>query len=213
MKKQGIPVNPHLPAIESDDEVKIKSPEEIMQRALCAFLTAQIGCDVSQGNDLVDSANFFGEILKKFGLENNLTADEKRLFEYDESDEIDDDFILNITWRLEMCMPLFWACGFVNEDAVSLSDINDTTFIIPTIMECEDFSDIINKVKIKSKSEILDKADVIYRMDWACVDARVKGISAPSELNSEVVYEQHKGFNWIIGADGSDDWDNVSADT
>ena len=66
---------------------------------------------------------------------------------------------------------------------------------------------------MKDSSEILDNADVIYRMDWACVDARIKGMSSPADLDAEVVVEQHKGFNWIIGAYASDDWDNISADT
>ena len=37
--------------------------------------------------------------------------------------------------------------------------------------------------KMRSMEEILDEADLIYRYDWACVDARVNGKDAPSELD------------------------------
>lgn len=52
---------------------------------------------------------------------------------------------------------------------------------------------------------------MIYRLDWACVDARIKGNEAPASLNADVVVERHMALNWLIGYD--DDWDNVSTDT
>ena len=37
LKEQGIPFNPHLPPIQSETDVNIKTPEEIVKRAVCAF--------------------------------------------------------------------------------------------------------------------------------------------------------------------------------
>lgn len=213
LKEQGIPFNPHLPPIQSETDVNMKTPEEIVKRAVCAFLTANIGCDVAQSDNILDSVEFFYGILKKFELENELTSDEKQLFNYDGSYKLDEKYIAEMTWRMERCMPLFWVCGFIDGELDYPDNASNTEFMIPIIMESKDFSSLMKKVTMKDSSEILDNADVIYRMDWACVDARIKGMSSPADLDAEVVVEQHKGFNWIIGAYASDDWDNISADT
>ncbi|WP_338398753.1 DUF4272 domain-containing protein [Persicobacter psychrovividus] len=65
---------------------------------------------------------------------------------------------------------------------------------------------------MRSKEEILDQADLILRLDWACVNARVKNEVAPGGLNSSVVYERHYALNWLIKY-LNQDWDNVSTDT
>lgn len=66
--------------------------------------------------------------------------------------------------------------------------------------------------KIRSKKEILDQADLILRLNWACVSARVKNETAPGGLNSSVVYERHYALNWLIKY-MNQDWDSVSTDT
>lgn len=68
------------------------------------------------------------------------------------------------------------------------------------------------KAKLRTKKEILDQADLILRINWACVSARVKNESAPSGLNSSVVYERHYSLNWLINY-MSQEWDKVTTDT
>ena len=61
--------------------------------------------------------------------------------------------------------------------------------------------------------EILDAADLNYRYDWACVNARIDRKSLPCGLNESVVVERHKALNWLIGADGAEDWDKIVVNT
>jgi hypothetical protein len=72
--------------------------------------------------------------------------------------------------------------------------------------------DLIQGAKSRPISEILDEADLIYRYDWAVVDARIKGKEAPGNLNPGVVYERHYALNWLIGYMGQE-WDYVTTDT
>lgn len=44
-------------------------------------------------------------------------------------------------------------------------------------------------VKLKSIDEILDEADLIYRYNWTCVDARIYGENPPACLESEIVLQ------------------------
>jgi hypothetical protein len=65
---------------------------------------------------------------------------------------------------------------------------------------------------LRTKKEILDQADLILRLNWACVSARVKNEQAPSGLNSSVVYERHYSLNWLIKF-MNQEWDKVTTDS
>ena len=45
------------------------------------------------------------------------------------------------------------------------------------------------------------------------MEARIHEEEVPAGLNPDVVFERHCGLNWLIDADGADDWDNVSTNT
>lgn len=214
---QGVRINPNLPEIANEADAEIRSPEEAVRRVVCAFLAAQIAIDICNGETGTESAEFFTNIIRELGLENELTDDEKKYFALaDESaPRISPEDANQFQWRIEMCMPLFWACGFLGDDDLSFpSDITDTTDLIRLLGGCHSFADVMSHVKMHTPSEILDNADVCLRMDWACVEARIKNDrSICGNLMSDVVMEQHKGFNWLIGAFDAEDWDNVRAHT
>ena len=223
LREQGILINEHLPMIETEEEAEFRTPEEIAERSAAAVLISQIAIDIAQDGDIAASRQFFSGHLKRLGLYGILTDDEKLILE---AGSVPKEFAVNMTWRIEMCMPLFYACGFIEGDLDYPSEASDCTSIVKMIIECKDRDDLMSHIKMKPSEDILDRADLIYRMDWACVEARIR--SAPKfldkllkknsrnisgSLDHEVVVEQHKGYNWIIGAYGSEEWDNVSADT
>ena len=53
------------------------------------------------------------------------------------------------------------------------------------------------KAKLRSKKEILDQADLILRLNWACVNARLKNESAPGNLDKGVVFEKTSFFELV----------------
>lgn len=213
LKKHNIAINPNLPRIESEEEAKIKSPEEIVRRAVTAFITAQIAIDICNDNGAAESVEFFTPIMERFGLMGELTDDEKIYFDLSECENISKDEAYQMQWRIEMCVPLFWACGFMKKLDFP-DEMTDTVEQIHLIGGCEDFGELMSHVKMRTASEILDNADAVYRMDWACVEARLRNdASLSGRLNSDVVVEQHKGFNWLIGAYEAEDWDNVAPHT
>lgn len=213
LAKHKVTINPNLPRIENEDEAKIKSPEEIVKRAVTAFIVAQIAVDICNENGALESAKFFTPIMERFGLMSELTDDEKIYFDLEKCDSIPRDDAFQMQWRLEMCLPLFWACGFWKKlDYPKV--MTDTTPLTHIIGPCENFEALMKLVKMRSAAEILDAADLLYRMDWACVEARIRNDpSIFGDLNPDVVLEQHKGINWIIGAYGAKNWDNVAAHT
>lgn len=213
LKKHKILINPTLPRIANENEARLKSPEEIVKRGVTAFLTAQIAIDICNNNGAAESAAFFAPILDRFGLRGELTEDEKPYFDSEKCGNITARQANEMQWRLEMCAALFWACGFIKKLPYP-AEMTDTTKQIPMINGCGNLAELMRNVKMRSLREILDETDLIFRMNWACVEARVKNDpSIRGDLFPDVVWEQHKGCNWLIGAYGADDWDTVNPHT
>lgn len=213
LAKHKVMINPNLPRIENEDEAKIKSPEEIVKRAVTAFITVQIAIDICNDNGALESAEFFIPILERFGLMNELTEDEKIYLDKERCDDIPQDAAYQFQWRLEMCVPLFWACGFWKKLDYP-NGMTDTVKLMILIDGCENFDELMSHVKMRPASEILDSADLLFRMDWACVEARIKNDpSIMGDLFPDVVVEQHKGVNWLIGAYDAENWDTVAPHT
>lgn len=213
LAKHKILINPTLSRIKNEDETVLKTPEEIVKRSVTAFLTAQIAIDILNNSGALESAKFFAPILDRFGLRGELTDGEKPYFDPELCVRISQQQANEMQWRLEMCAALFWACGFIKKLPYP-SQMIDNTKQIAMLGVSKDFSDIMRNVRMRSLSEILDAADLIFRMNWACVEARVKNNPAiMGDLFPDVVWEQHKGFNWLIGAYDAEDWDTVNPHT
>ena len=74
------------------------------------------------------------------------------------------------------------------------------------------FENFGKKQKLRTKKKILEQADLILRLDWACVNARMKNEPAPGNLDKGVVFERHHSLNWLINY-MNQDWDNITTDT
>ncbi|MEW6350880.1 MAG: DUF4272 domain-containing protein [Thermodesulfobacteriota bacterium] len=55
----------------------------------------------------------------------------------------------------------------------------------------------IRNLTLRSKSEILDASDLIYRLHWATRQAQVHGDPTPPGVHAEVVEEWHHAVNWL----------------
>ncbi|MBP0975028.1 MAG: DUF4272 domain-containing protein, partial [Oscillospiraceae bacterium] len=79
LQAHQVKINPVLPEIAPD--AKVKPAEEILRRAVAAMLASQIAVDLASDSNVRESALFFTNLLERFGLENDLTPDEQKLFD------------------------------------------------------------------------------------------------------------------------------------
>lgn len=134
-----------------------------------------------------------------------LTEKEKAIL-YEEVSQQD---VINMIWKYEAYWVLLWALGIVDE--LNYPDnIVDCDFATQAVVSVSTFEEFMKKVKLREIEEILDQADLIYRYDWACVNARLKQQQAPAQLNSSVVVERHGALNWLIQSDSYWDYPDVS---
>lgn len=216
LNKKNIKINPHLPVIEDETEAKIKSPEETVKRAVTALFATQIAMDLlNPQSDVKESAAFFGEMLERLGLSDEPTPEEKMFFALVNANapQPTEKFASDMAWRIEMVIPLLWACGIISEDLSYPDKMSEYIEQARVIASCDNFDELMQKVNMRNPSKILDKADLLFRMEWACVDARLRGEIPSGNLNPDVVVEQHKGLNWLIGAFDAENWDKVKPHT
>lgn len=209
LKGQKIPFMEGLPVIESGDHVRVRTKEEIARRAIACLFTIQLACDLSAGQeDMVRGRAFMEELAGKFGVENCFTPKEKKFFTAVPGQQD----VVDMVWKYEAYWVLLWALGIV-EELEFPGEICDCDFAIWAVSGHDSFESFMEHVCLRDMDRILEEADLIFRYDWACVDARIHGRTAPGGLDAGVVLERHRAFNWLIDFDEDDDWDNVSTDT
>lgn len=202
LKKEDIKINFNLPHIETDEETTLRTSEEIAKRVTVLAVTNLIAFDSIEPEEAID-------YLKDCDLWDYTTPGEKDFLndptEYKKSQE---------SWKCECIWVLLWALKkvdslpFPNE----LCDLNDIPAENYPVGGDIDPNDFINAPhELRSKSEILDAADLYYRYDWACVDARINNIEMTT-IDPGIVYERHYALNWLITY-MDQDWDDVSCDT
>jgi len=191
--------NPNSLFVAPEKEVQLRTKDEIVDRAIALLY---LGLK-SEGLEQVH----LDKMGENYGVSSKLSPTEKK---YVYSTQPTNQQITNANWRYESLHVLLWSLGYIDELSYPnqmCNVANDVKIIYE--LGADKFR---AQAKLRSKKEILDQADLILRLDWACVSARVKNEPPSGGLNSSVVYERHYALNWLIKY-LNQDWDNVSTDT
>lgn len=200
-KAHAVPVysNQHALFVDTDDSVTTRTKEEVEDRALALMY---IGLK-SEGLEKEKLAG----IDKKYGIISHLSPEEKK---YAFNDHPTEKQTVDASWRYEGLHVMLWALGFIDSlyyPATGCNVAADVSIIYGLTRE-----QFHQKAKLRTKKEILDKTDLLLRLNWACTDARINNKPAPGNLDGGVVQEWHYSLNWLIKYMGQD-WDDVSTDT
>lgn len=198
LQEKGIMINVNLPFIDSETEVNLRTKEEIIERVYALALIAALGEGVPR--DQLERV--------KNGLPiNELSPYETHLYT---KGELTPNEKAIATWRYESMNLLLWALGYV--DPLGYPDtICDVGTIVGLVIH-RNRQEFEAGAALKSKAEILDELDKTYRMNWACVQARLSGGEPGGGIHSGIVYERHYALNWLTRYQDYA-WDDVSTDT
>lgn len=207
LREKGIPYFSGLPCVEPEDETELQSSEEVGIRIACLF------CVVSRAFHPSDVLvwKFLKKYLKQHQLWNHLSPDETTFLLDPEPDR---QSVVDNTWRSEALFVLMWAVGLFK--SLPWPNRQSDTDQIPTVFPSRRQSPwrFILDWKLRSKSEILDASDLIYRLHWTTRQAGIEGKPSPGGLDQEVICEWHHAINWLTRYDDdTEDWDHVSTDT
>lgn len=118
---------------------------------------------------------------------------------------------VQFSWRYERSWVLLWALGYIEKLDYPPS-ICDVPKLASTVSG-KTVDQLVREAKPRRLSDILNEADLIYRIHWAVVEERVnKTVAVPSAIDRGVVLERHAALNWLIGY-LDQEWDEITTDT
>lgn len=202
-----------LPLNEDEENTKFRSHEEVVRRALGtmvvsvyseALLNPSLGMGITEARALVQ------DMLEDFSIQEMQEILTEEEITYIQNDTSTEQERIDFSWHYEHLYALEWLLGLVEEDFPD--HICDVAQMVRNLKSFSSVAEVCEKTALRSPKEILDQADLIYRLDWAAVDARIHGMTGPAGLEHGVVQARHKTMNWMIGFEDAD-WDNVTTPT
>ncbi|KAJ52691.1 hypothetical protein BD780_001617 [Clostridium tetanomorphum] len=198
------------PLIETVKESKCRLPKEIAERAVALMIVSLYSeCLLGENMNVNEAYEFVSEFIERFDAEKFLSPAEKSYLHNENSTQEEQ---IAYSWKYENLFVMEWALGLVDE--LGFPDhICDVPLTVRLLKNCNTIEEILQNSKPKRKETLLDECDLIFCLDWACVDTRIHNLPAPAGMNNGVVMERHKSLNWLIGYENSAEWDEVGTDT
>lgn len=196
-----LPVNP------DDSEVTLRTPEEVAKRAVGLLAVSVFSELLIKNHKTPDQARaYIQELIQHFGIYNIEDIVTPSELGYYYSTTPTQAAQLNYIWAYGDLWCMEWALGLT--EWTEPNRMCNVQQAVKNMTQFNSINDIVRKTRMRSKQEILDKADIIYRMDWVAVNAYIKGMKPPALINPTIVKDRHRALNWLWRF-GNSDWDNV----
>lgn len=202
LHKRGIRLNLQLPEIETNDEVRLRSVEELAQRLIALWVVTEAAAQRDHMR--------FRAYVRQHDIEHWLSVQERDFLLCDAPDE--EDFI-RFSAKRECLFFLAWCGGLIKKIDIPSSESKLEAILHLFPQEMEQTTLLQNSIQLRSKDAIMDWADLLYRLHWAVRHASLIGKPTPANLNGSVVREWHQAVNWMTGYDDENNWDLVATDT
>ena len=210
LRDRHIYVTPWLPLLWERAEEPGRTVEEVCGRAAALLIVSLYSeCRVGEHLSYEKAREFVAPIIESYGAEKFFSPDEKAYLDDPDSTE---QTQIQYAWQYENLWVMEWALG-LTDDLFWPTRICDVPGTVRLLKDCQTMEDLLAAAKLRPRKELLDQADLIYRLHWACVDARVMNMPAPQGLEEGVVMERHRALFWLAGCDEMCPWDEVDLST
>lgn len=197
LQQQQIKINANLPCIPSSEHITLRSQEAIVNRiyALTAITAKAEGV----------SKEKLDQLIQEKAIQHFSPYEQQAL-----KQTLAEETLSILTWRYESLFLLLWMINKVD----SLPYPNQMC-VVPQVMSPileQSRIEFEEGISLRNIEEVLDLLDLTYRMNWACVDARIQQKQPTGALHPGIVYERHYALNWLINYQNQT-WDNVQTNT
>ncbi|MCA8916799.1 MAG: DUF4272 domain-containing protein [Planctomycetes bacterium] len=201
IRAAGGDVNIHLPLIESVKEIELRFPAEVASRVLCLVTVAAIA-----------SGELDTPVVKSWALGEAFSTHFSEREVHFMMDADDEHERVHMSWQIEAAVPLLWALGAPLKLEMMLQQTNPGAVLdnMPGFGQPTDA--FVESSKLRAPADVLDEADLIYRVHWAARNEQLGGKPAPKDWQYGVIMERHKALNWLTCYEDQD-WDDVGTDT
>ncbi|MCB0770971.1 MAG: DUF4272 domain-containing protein [Flavobacteriales bacterium] len=195
-KGLGYPVNERLPFM--DEVNQLRSLADAAERLLC--LNAVVACSYGFPKDKAI------KWLIREGAFDHLAQSEQDYL-YSSSNGATN---AQKQWQVESIWALAWCVG-CHDDLDFADSCSDSLIqMLPNLAKDVTTEAFKMGLKLRAKSEIVLKADLVYCLHWAVRNAEINGQRTPGKVPANVVAERRRALEWMIS---QDDWDEVTLDT
>ena len=210
LRDRHIYVTPWLPLLWEQAEEPGRTVEEVCRRAAALLIVSLYSeCRVGEHMSYEESREFVKPIIEGYGAEGFFSPGEKAYLDDPNSTE---QTQIQYAWQYENLWVMEWALG-LTDDLFWPTRICDVPQSVRIMREYPSMEELTAAARLRPRKELLDQADLIYRLHWACVDARVMNMPAPQALEEGVVMERHRALFWLAGVDEMCGWDDVDLST
>ncbi len=149
---------------------------------------------------------FVDDLVEKFGVQGALSPEERKFLQTPTPSK---QQLADFAWRYECVHVFLWALGYLPalNPPNRIADVGKEV----TIIRDKGPEKFTADASLRPLSEVLDQADLYYRLHWATVELRLKGEKS-EKADGEIVMERHRALNWLIRY-MNQDWDDVTTDT
>ena len=211
LRDRHIYVTPWLPLLWERAEEPGRTVEEVCRRAAALLIVSLYSeCRVGEHMSYEESREFVNPIIESYGAEESFFSPEEWTYLNDPNST--EQTQIQYAWQYENLWVMEWALG-LTDDLFWPTRICDVPQSVRIMREYPSMEELTAAARLRPRKELLDQADLIYRLHWACVDARVMGMPAPQELEEGVVMERHRALFWLAGCDEMCPWDDVDLST
>ncbi len=197
VKALGLPYIEHLPVVEDETMVQPRNPQEVAKRCVAVALCAVKG----ETNDqkLID------QLVESYSAGQYFSPEEAAFIRNAAPER---QKLIDFCWRYEGVHVFLWALGYLDK----LNPPNTICEVAKEVGFIRDAGEnFVNAAKLRPQSDLLDMADLYYRLHWAAIDLRLKGKTSP-EINEGIIRERHRALNWLTRY-MNQEWDDTTTDT
>lgn len=194
----GLPVLESLPVIEDDSETEPQDVPSVVRRMLCIAVCA-VKAEKAE-------REFIEQLIDRYQIREWLSPQELSFLA---EDKPSDRQMAKFGWRYECAHVLQWYLGY-EPDLRPAHEHCDAKTVVGHLVD-KSTGTLVEQAMPRSVAEVLDMADLYYRLHWATIDLRLKQKRSPN-ADGEIVMERHYALNWLIRYQDAG-WDDVQTDT
>ncbi|MES2018325.1 MAG: DUF4272 domain-containing protein [Pseudomonadota bacterium] len=194
---RGITIPDTLPPLICEDELALRTKDDVVERARALLLVALRAESVASGEPMpVDL------LISKMPLADDALSPKEQAFLQQDAPSQQD--CAQLIWRYESLYLLEWALGLVAELPFAAAPV-DTASAVATLIE-------MRGPQLRTEGEILDALDLHYRLHWHIRQSRLKKLGETAGVDADVVMERHHALNWLVRFQHAG-WDDVDTPT
>ena len=196
LKLDDIPFNRNMRTIPINSNTVIKSEEEILNRLIIDFTIALFAKYSKNEDKLLNVA--FNKIDEKLGVRKLLTNKDILIIDKILDGKCSKNELENLELLFEDVNVYMWALGFISKPVSrQVCNVNEITKIL---FKSKNYLNLLFKCNLKSKSELLEYADLVNRYLYACREYEMNG-KTQDKLIKCVVERQVSSINYVVSYD------------